>query len=401
VRSRRFRPLVSGGCPCPRLLPPSISSWSGPILRPFPLPPPGGADQPLARPARFEQTPAGFADFQQTLAATGGAPAQTLVVMEATRTYWVQLANALHSAGYPGSVVNPKHAPDAACAVLQHAKTDPLDAQMRAQLGATLAPARWTPPPAIYHALQQRLAWRDSLVALRTQVSNQHHALLHEQVVVAAVATSQSQLIAALSAQIAAVEREPAAVIATDEAWTASIVRLQSIPGVGLVTAAWLVVATADFTTCPTVAAATAFAGLAPHPWQSGSRVRGQPHIGHSGHARLRQALYIAAGSSLRCNPVLRACYGRLKAAGKASQVAFCAVPASCGTWPGPSSPSSSRSIRTTGIPIPLSGPLDKRYRIFHQQGRAGRWSKAPSRCSAFRVNVSGLTESNGICSVY
>jgi hypothetical protein len=66
--------------------------------------------------------------------------------------------------------------------------------------------------------------------------------------------------------------------------------------------------------------------GAGPHPWQSGSSVRGKPHIGHSGHARLRQALYIAAVSSLRCNPVLRTFYGRLKAAGKASKVALCAV---------------------------------------------------------------------------
>jgi transposase len=82
------------------------------------------------------------------------------------------LASALHGAGYHVSVVNPKQAHDAACAVLQHAKTDPLDAKMLAQLGAKLRPARWTPPPAIYRELQQRLAWRDSLVALRTQVSN-------------------------------------------------------------------------------------------------------------------------------------------------------------------------------------------------------------------------------------
>lgn len=286
----------------------------------------GRPDQPLARPLRFDQSPAGFTALQAALAATTVAAEQTLVVMEATSTYWIQLASALHGAGYQVSVVNPKQAHDFAKAVLQHAKTDPLDAKMLAALGAKLTPARWTPPPAIYHELQQRLAWRDSLVALRTQVSNQHHALLHEQVVVGAVAQRQSQLIADLSAQIAAVERELAEVIATDDAWTASIVRLQSIPGVGLVTAAWLVVATANFTACPSVEAATAFVGLAPHPWQSGSSVRGKPHIGHSGHARLRQALYMAAVSSLRCNPVLRTFYARLKAAGKAAKVALCAV---------------------------------------------------------------------------
>ncbi len=286
----------------------------------------GRADQPLSRPLRFDQAPAGYLALHEALAATAVAPAQTLIVLEATSTYWIRLAVALHEAGYHVSVVNPKQAHDFAKAILQHAKTDPLDAKMLALLGAKLNPPRWSPPPAIYHELQQRLAWRDSLIALRTQVSNQQHALRHEQVVVPAVAESQSRLLVELTAQIAAVERELSAVLATDDVWAASIVRLQSIPGVGLVTAAWLVVATANFAGCPTVEAATAFAGLAPHPWQSGSSVRGRPHIGRGGHARLRAALYMAAVSSVRCNPVLRAFYARLKAAGKASKVALCAV---------------------------------------------------------------------------
>ncbi len=286
----------------------------------------GRPDTPSSRPVRYEQTPDGFVAFQQALAATGVAATQTLVVMEAASTYWIQLAHTLHTAGYAVSVVNPKQAHDFAKAVLQHAKTDPLDAKMLAQLGAKLTPPRWTPPPAIYHALQQRLAWRDSLIHLRTQVQNQHHALLHEQVVVAAVAAGQRVLIADLTGQIKAVERELAEVIATDEAWAASIVRLQSIPGVGVVTAAWLIVATANFTACATVEAATAYLGRAPHPWQSGSSVRGRPHIGHSGNARVRQALYMAAVSAVRCNPILRTFYARLKAAGKPTKVALCAV---------------------------------------------------------------------------
>jgi transposase len=286
----------------------------------------GRADQPLSRPLRIDQSPDGYGLLHAALAATGVAPEQTLVVLEATSTYWIQFATALHTAGYSVSVVNPKQAHDFAKALLHRAKTDPLDAKVLAQLGAKLAPARWTPPPAIYQELQQRLAWRDSLLALRTQVTNQHHALLHEQRVVAAVEAQQTALIADLTRQIAVVERELAEVIATDHAWTASIVRLQSIPGVGLITAAWLVAATANFTACASVAAATAYVGLAPHPWESGSSVRGRASIGHAGHARLRQALYMAAVSALRCNPVLRAFYGRLKAAGKASKVALCAV---------------------------------------------------------------------------
>ena len=57
---------------------------------------PGG--QPTT-PSSGEQTPAGFAALPRRLQATAVAPAATLVVLEATGTYWVALAVALHEAG--------------------------------------------------------------------------------------------------------------------------------------------------------------------------------------------------------------------------------------------------------------------------------------------------------------
>ena len=56
--------------------------------------------------------------------------------------------------------------------------------------------------------------------------------------------------------------------------------RLQSIKGIGWVTAAWTLVSTLNFTTCDTVGALTAYAGLAPMPRQSGTSVWHRPSIG-------------------------------------------------------------------------------------------------------------------------
>src|SRR6478609_2359511 len=55
----------------------------------------GRADHPVSRPLRLAQSPDGYAAVQQALAATGVAPEQTLVVLEATSTYWIPLASAL------------------------------------------------------------------------------------------------------------------------------------------------------------------------------------------------------------------------------------------------------------------------------------------------------------------
>ena len=67
-----------------------------------------------------------------------------------------------------------------------------------------------------------------------------------------------------------------------------------------------------------------ALLGLAPVADDSGHK-RGQRHI-RGGRTAVRCALYMAALSAARFNPVLRAFYQRLRAAGKLAKVALTAV---------------------------------------------------------------------------
>jgi transposase len=125
---------------------------------------------PLSRPLTIAQTSAGYAALTERLQASGVTPAHTLIVMEATGSYWITLATSLHQAGYAVSVINPAQAHAFAKALLKRAKTDAIDAQTLTQLAALLQPAPWTPPPPVYHELQQRLVQRDALLDLRQQV---------------------------------------------------------------------------------------------------------------------------------------------------------------------------------------------------------------------------------------
>src|SRR5919107_148192 len=52
------------------------------------------------RAVSFEQTPEGFLAFQQRLQDFGIAPVHTLLVAEATGSYWVSWAVSMHQAGY-------------------------------------------------------------------------------------------------------------------------------------------------------------------------------------------------------------------------------------------------------------------------------------------------------------
>jgi transposase len=265
---------------------------------------PGGSP---SRPLILEQTPQGFASLQARLLATGHAPTEMLAVMEATGSYWIALATTLAKAGFRVSIVNPAQAHHFAKALLKRAKTDAIDARTLAQLAALLQPSPWTPPPAIYTELQQRLVQREALIGLRQQVRNQRHALLQAPGVVASVRERRDALLATLDEQIRAIERELKEVVQRDASWAATAAHLLTIPGVGLLTAAWLLVTTLNFTVGSTADELTAYAGLAPTPHESGTSVRDRPRIGHSGNGRLRTALYLATLSATQHNPVIRA----------------------------------------------------------------------------------------------
>lgn len=283
-------------------------------------------ERTLSRVMTIEQTLQGFRTLQQRLLSTGYAAQSILVVMEATGSYWMNLALSLTQADFRVSVINPDQAHHFAKALLKRAKTDAIDAQTLAQLAALLQPAVWNPPPAMFAELYQRLIERESLLGMRQQVRNQLHALTHCPTVIASVRTRMEQLIESLTKQISEVETELDAALALDPDWAASAIRLQTIPGIGPFTAAWLVVTTLNFTVCEKVEELTAYAGLAPHPYQSGTSVHGRANIGHTGNAALRTAVYLATLSAAQYNPVIKRFYDRLRAAGKPMKVARCAA---------------------------------------------------------------------------
>jgi transposase len=284
----------------------------------------------VGKPRTIEQTPEGFTRLVHALATTKVAPSNTLLVMEATGTYWVAFATFFVRLGYRVSVINALQAHHFAKALLKRAKTDGMDAQTLAQFAATLRPASWEPPPAIYEELQQRLAQRDALLQLRTQVMNQRHALEQLPVIVATVFARLQALERTLSEQIATIDQELDAVLTSDTAkdgsWTKTVTLLETIPGVGRITALWVVVSTLNLTTCSGAKQLVAYAGLAPMPRQSGTSIQKPPGIGHSGNRRLRTALYMATLTGARFNPLLAPLYERLRARGKAAKVAHCAV---------------------------------------------------------------------------
>lgn len=287
---------------------------------------PGG--KPKLEKIPFEQSTEGFSHFLARLTSSGVLPQEHLIVMESSGPYWIALALTLSQAGYGVAVVNPSQVHFFAKAQLKRSKNDKLDAQTLAEFAQTMQPSIWTPPPQFYHELRQRISQRDNLVRIKTQVENQLHALEVNPVIIESVRHQLQELSATLSAQIEQMEQELANLIkvelkelnqeahsapSAEKEWKKSIALLRTIPGIGPLTASWLVLSTLNFTTCQSPQALTLYAGLAPIERSSGSSIRGHPQIGHSGNARLRTLLYLATLTAVRYNPIIKVFWQRLR----------------------------------------------------------------------------------------
>lgn len=273
---------------------------------------------------RFSQTRSGYRALLKALQATGCGPETVVVVLEATSTYWMQVAVLLCGAGYAVRVVNPKQAHHFMQGEMQQTKTDAIDARMLALLGAKQALPAWQPPGPVWEAVTQRLVERDQVVKLQQMVRNELHALQQRVQPEPAVCQRHQQQLADFQQRLTQIDAELKTLLNQSE-WAALLKVLRQIKGIGLLGAAWLLVITNGFTTCDSPEQLASYLGVVPHRQDSGQR-RGHKPLGTSGHARARHILYQGSVSAVRSNPPIRDHYQSLLARGKPVKVARCAA---------------------------------------------------------------------------
>jgi transposase len=254
--------------------------------------------------------------------ATFGTPAR--VGIEATGSYHLPLATALHAAGHVVLVCNPLSIARYSQAVLARTKTDATDARRIARFCEPHEVAPWTPAPPMYQQLRALITARETLVQEALRLRNRQHAAGYT-ANATLVTELQAPVLAAIEAQLAYIDRELARLAAADTPLGAQLRLLASIPGLGLVTATTLL-ASLPLDRLETPRQVAASVGLGPHERTSGSSIRGRGHIGPLGPASLRKALYMPASVAMRCNPALRVFAERLRATGKRPKVVITAV---------------------------------------------------------------------------
>jgi transposase len=128
--------------------------------------------------------------------------------------------------------------------------------------------------------------------------------------------------IAWMKTEIDRLEAEIEALFTTLPEWQAQVERLDSIPGVGLITAISVVAEMPELGQLDRKKVA-ALAGLAPYSRDSG-KTRGKRRI-FGGRKGVRRVLYMACLSAIKHNVVIRELYQRLTGKGKLFKVALTA----------------------------------------------------------------------------
>lgn len=266
------------------------------------------------RRADLPNTLSGHQQLCRLLAAVPGVH----VVCEATGGYERAVVAALQAAGVPVSVVNPARVRHFAYAQGQWAKTDPLDARALTAFGEALQPAPTPPRSAAEQQLVALVTRRTQLLAIRVTEHNRL-ALCTD----AAVRKLFRNLLRSVARQLAAVEGLIENLLAAVPALAARAARLEAIVGVGRISAVSLLASVPELGTLNRRQAA-ALTGLCPYNHDSG-QTQGRRHI-RGGRSAARTALYMCALVAVRHNAILRACYQRLRAAGKPAKVALTAI---------------------------------------------------------------------------
>jgi len=240
-----------------------------------------------------------------------------LIVLEATGGLERALVAALIAAGLPVAVVNPRQVRDFAKASGRWAKTDRLDAQVLARFAQAIQPVQRALPDVAAQEFADQLTRRRQLVEMlvmeKTRLKQAPNKLVRRDI---------KKHIEYLENCVRASEQGLRHAVESSPVWQAQRDLLSEIKGIGEVTVMTLIAALPELGQLDRKQIA-ALVGVAPFNRDSGT-LRGKRTV-WGGRAVVRHVLYMATLTAVRCNPVIKAFYSRLRGNGKVAKVALVA----------------------------------------------------------------------------
>lgn len=274
--------------------------------------------------ATFARTPQGMAELLAWAKKNSPAHTPLRALLEATGRYSAEAAAWLleNDPTLAPAIINPLHAKRFAQSLGLRNKTDKIDAQTLARMGAERTPAPYEAPGHTILELRALVRERRTLIDERTRLINR----MKEGTDSTFVKKERARTLKQLETTIGRIDMEIEKVAAADPSLSADIALLQTIPGVGALTAITVLAELGDLRRFESGRKLASFAGLSPRRHESGSTVRGRSRMSKQGNSAVRAILYPSAMASKRMEKGMRRTYERLLENKKAPMVALGAI---------------------------------------------------------------------------
>ena len=248
--------------------------------------------QVVLKPQEFENTEDGFQVWLEWLSGHQILPQQSVVCMEATGVYGEGLAYFAYAKGYHVAVQPPLEVKRAFKPNMR--KTDAVDSLQIAEYAGRYVDklSFWQPRSEVLEQIKVLLATREQFVTQNTAHKNSLKAIQRKPVKTPFAEQAHLQMIDFFKKQVHAIDLEIRRLIESDPTFKQMLLLLLSVPGVGLLLAAYMILLTQVSLDYKQL---NSFLGIAPNEHSSGSSVHGHPTSRHFGPAAIRKLLYLAA----------------------------------------------------------------------------------------------------------
>ena len=269
---------------------------------------------------QFENTPAGLKAFDKWLKSAGVTRDEhTLLVIENTGIYHRLIWQFCSSNGIRINIGNAAHIKWSLG--ITRGKNDREDSIRLCNYAAKEAEKlKAAPVPDI--AILKLKDLHTSRTRLLSQLSANKTYLqelkeINDKETQAALEKAYKEAINGLSKSIKAIEAQMRAIIAKSEALKVNYNLLISVPGIGFITAVYLICCTTNFVAKPTGKQLACYAGLAPFANTSGTSIKGKPKVHKMANKELKRLLHMGARSVIQHKAEFRQYYDRKMAEGK------------------------------------------------------------------------------------
>jgi transposase len=261
--------------------------------------------------SKFSNSYKGFIELITWVTKRNKECGEVLYVMEATGSYYENLAYFLYERNSQVSVVLANKVKHFAKSLNVKTKTDKVDSALIAELGIERELSRWIPMASEYKQLRDLCREMLSLKKDRSRAKCQLHAMNHSHEKMNAIVRIKKEQIDFYEDSIQQIELEIKKIVNSDEELKRKIEQIEMVKGLKMLTIITVLCETNGFLMFNSIRQVVSYSGLDVVMKESGN-YKGKTKISKKGNARIRHCLYMPALTATQHNQNIKSLYERI-----------------------------------------------------------------------------------------